>query len=279
MSSPSKSLSKPEVTLLLDVSNLAHRAFHAMSQPLGGYGRAAVYGVLRDLHHLARIFWTDRFVFCFDCGVPARKRDFPNYKDRPEAPNRNSIHQQLVELRESILPKLGFQNLLGFDGYEADDLIGCITQSRLNEKFVIVSSDSDLWQLLDGHRVVQWQPTLKCIRDENYLDSEYGLTPIQWRRCKAIMGCDTDGIPGVPKVGIGYARKYIRGELSPDTMAYLRIEKEKELIERNWKLVGVPYYKLKCPITEFKFNPPDKEAWDAVVSKFAPSLVGKYPNP
>ena len=76
---------------------------------------------------------------------------------------------------------------------------------------------------------------------------EWGIHPLGWKRVKAIGGCASDEVPGIPRVGAKTVCKYLKGYLKETTKAYQAItdENNKELIKRNHKLVDLPFPKTK----------------------------------
>lgn len=69
---------------------------------------------------------------------------------------------------------------------------------------------------------------------------------------KAIAGCKTDEVPGVERVGEVTAIKFIKGELKDSTKAYLNIINSYPIIERNTRLVVLPF--LGTPTFKIRVN-------------------------
>jgi DNA polymerase-1 len=101
-------------------------------------------------------------------------------------------------------------------------------------------------------------PISKRVTTEGDFKEEWGLDPSDWATVLAIAGCDTDDVPGVEGVGLITAAKYLRGELSDTAIARQRIGEGLTLIERNRRLVTLPYGKLSSkalPVVRDEFNP------------------------
>src|SRR5690625_4062810 len=88
------------------------------------------------------------------------------------------------------------------DMYEADDIIGTLSQAGHNEKWdvKVISGDQDLLQLVTDHVTVDL--TKKGVSEvESYtpstLKEKMELTPEQIIELKALMGDSSDNIPGV----------------------------------------------------------------------------------
>jgi len=92
-------------------------------------------------------------------------------------------------------------------GFEADDVIGTITEKLKNEhdiKTIIITGDLDTLQLVDEKTEIH---TLKrgindiAIYDILAIKERYGLTPDQIIDFKGLKGDPSDNIPGVTGIG------------------------------------------------------------------------------
>jgi DNA polymerase-1 len=100
------------------------------------------------------------------------------------------------------------------DGFEADDIIGAISEKAENEGLVplIITGDRDELQLATD--VTNVVITKKGITDFELYDrgamiEKYGLTPDQFIDYKGLMGDQSDNIPGIPGVGEKTAQKLL----------------------------------------------------------------------
>ncbi len=208
--------------LLLDVSYLAYRAYHAMGSKLshGDIPTTVIYGVTREIRQLQETFSTDRIAFAFDYGKPYRKTDFPAYKaNRNEGSDedkaaRLAVRNEIDAMRKDYLPSVGFQNILYQKHYEADDVIAKVVQERPTKDFVIVSSDQDLYQLL-SKRVSIYNPAKKELLTLDMFHERYGCAVAQWADVKAMAGCHSDCIPGIKGIGEKTAIEFLTGKLKP----------------------------------------------------------------
>lgn len=265
-----------KVWLVLDVSNLAHRALHTTgSLSHKGAGTGVLFGVLRDVLSYQRLFDPAGFVFCFDSETSLRRQSHPFYKASRGVPDDDFL-LQVAEL-EFILNKIGFRNLLRWDGYEADDLIASAAQSVLgtpDDKAVIVSSDQDLYQLLRVGRVWMYKPREKLAYTEDHFRTEYsGIDPRDWVDVKAIAGCPGDEVPGAKGVGVKTAVRFLTGRLGEKLKAYWNIE------HFNWRsnipLVKLPY--LGCPPCFLRSDEASPDAWRDILKRLGmKSLIRQY---
>lgn len=267
--------------LVLDCDNLLSRAWHAAKQD----SRLMLMMFFRDLRLLQQQFATERMAFCFDSTPLSKRRGvYPAYKaNRPSPTNEeearlNEKWLDVASLREKYLPALGYRNIFRQNGYEADDLIASVVQGT-DQDCIIVSSDRDMLQLLSGsrnynpldNRVRVWRPALGKIKGEMVTQQtfrdKYGISSRSWAKVKAIAGCVSDNIKGVPGVGEHFAIKYIKGELNHATKAYAKIKAAEAsgLIARNMELVRLPYPGTQaCPLVEDK---PSKKAWGKLMKE------------
>lgn len=235
--------------LLIDANAICHQAKHSMKgfsydeQEVG-----VIFGFMRQLLALAKNFQTNKFVFAWDSRKSFRTNMFLKYKEKRKTAEKTKEEKRFDEIafnqfniiREEILPELGFCNNFMIDGYEADDIIASIIQ-KINgkEEIVIISSDEDLFQLLSETVSMYSTKKKKSYTDKN-LWKDYRITPKEWGTVKAIAGCSSDSVPGVPGVGEVTACKYLTKQLPKTHKTYRSIVASKELIEFNKYLVVLP---------------------------------------
>jgi 5'-3' exonuclease len=164
--------------------------------------------------------------------------------------------KQFNEIRNTVLPYLGFNNNFIQTGLEADDLIASITINMATHpcEFIIVSTDKDLYQLL-GTKVLMYSPrTKKTITSKQFKD-KYGIPPSLWGNVKSIAGCDSDNVKGVKGVAELTAIKYLTATLPKHykTCQAITTQEGQETINRNLPLVSLPHIDTK-PMTLQKDN-------------------------
>ncbi len=240
-------------TLLIDANYLCHRAWHSMpDMEYDNMPTDIVFGFLNQIASLAKLFETNQFVFCWDSRDNKRKKLSPTYKikrnksKKNETPDeyterkriRKQAYKQFAQLRLNILPQIGFCNMHIQKGYEADDLIARLVMYRPGT-YLIVSADHDLYQLLTYADM--YMPQNKVLVTADMFIKKWELQPVVWASVKAMAGCSSDNITGIDRVGETTAVKYILDKLGKHTKTYKRIEKSTELIDRNLKLVTLPF--------------------------------------
>ena len=213
-----------ERLMLLDGYGLVYRGYFALP-PLttsrgelvnGVFGFASI--VLRGLQDLQ----PDYLAVSFDLPGPTfRHEQYAEYKaTRVRMPD--DLRDQFPKVREVV--KALRIPVYEMPGFEADDVIGTITQkleSNENLETTIVTVDLDMLQLVTPRtRLMTTRSGVEntVIYDVARIDERFGLRPDQMVDYKALKGDPTDNIPGVPGVGEKTAAKLIREFGSLDAM-------------------------------------------------------------
>lgn len=248
-----------------------HRAWHTTGQLASG----ALYGFFRDIRDLQDLFDADKIVFAFDHGYTYRLELLPTYKQSRREPKvppteeeiaaRQELSRQIGLLRDKYLPALGYRNVLHQRGYEADDMIAaaCIHRPPHTE-MVIVSSDGDLLQLLDG-TVYIYNPHQKKLITQKSFVAQWGIDPVMWASVKALAGCSSDDIPGIDGIGETYASRYFAGKLKKESKAYAKIQAGLDVYNRNIQLTRLPAPGVEVPT--WKDDDATQARWDAVTEQ------------
>lgn len=276
--------------LVLDSHYLCHRAFHAQKDlSFHGIKTGVIYGFLKQIGYLKNEFQTDRIAFCFEGSTLYRKIDFPGYKmkriqheekaDPEKLKARGDLTRQIEALRISYLHKIGFRNVFYYPGWESDDIMGRITQTVEGE-IILVTSDADMYQLLKSN-VLMFSPYQKKLLTYSWFVREYGIQPWQWAIVKAMSGCDSDGVPGIPGVGETTALKFLRRELNPKAAIYKTIMSREAaaIVNRNRRLIELPYEAVPTPTPEWdETEQISTKGWNDVCAELGiKSMAGRPP--
>lgn len=279
-------------TLIIDGNNLCYRALvirgsresFGIAEEFKQYQKEVVLSVINgflvQLLKLSQRYNTNQFIFAWDIKPYHRTELFPGYKSnrattgRAKHESRESDNQwgpppHLKEptfrlIREKILPKLGFRNIFWKPGFEADDIIASIVQTYSKNisrhSTIVVSSDKDLWQLLDHCTI--YSPKKGVMSKERFM-SEYPFSPNVWPLFRALTGDTSDSIPGISLVGPVQATKFLTKNMTKTGKIYSRIvsDEGKKLVRRNLRLMTLPW-----PGTGVFFLTPDKLSFPALVS-------------
>jgi DNA polymerase-1 len=209
---------KKPLLVLFDGNALIHRAFHALP-PLSvsktGETVGAVYGFALMLLKVINELKPTYCAIAFDMKAPTfRHKLFPDYKaQRPPAPE--ELISQLGRVRE-LVSAFGIP-VFELEGYEADDLLGALSQQASQQKIdtVIVTGDADTMQLVSPRVKVLYPKPGKSfsdtmLYDEDAVMQKYSLKPEQIADFKALKGDPSDNIPGVPGIGEKSAVKLLQ---------------------------------------------------------------------
>jgi DNA polymerase-1 len=178
------------------------RAFHALP-PLSnraGLPTQAVLGFVNMLRKLIQEAEPQELAAVYDVAGPTfREEAFEQYKaNRPAMPE--TLGPQLPFIRRALdayrVPVLEAQ------GYEADDIIGTVARQAVAQGHgvIIVSSDKDLLQLVDGGIRV-YNPSQNVLYDAAAVEAKLGVAPAQVADYLALRGDAVDNIPGAPGIG------------------------------------------------------------------------------
>lgn len=267
--------------LIIDSNYLCHRAANTTGHLTHeGKPTGIAFGMFKTIAQLRDKFETDNLIFCWDYGRNKRIKIDPAYKSkrRKECPTddelllKNILEQQMTQLRTEFIPQLGF-NSLWAAGFEADDIIANICQrTPKGSQSIIVSSDGDLFQLLDADRVVYYRINKGVIYTEADLLAEYCVFPMQWQDVKAIAGCTSDNVKGVAGVAEKTAAKYLNGSLRPQSKAFIAITKAADLWEHNLSLVSLPL--PGTPSLKIKKTKYNNDQWHTLCGKLGFTSLG-----
>lgn len=272
--------------LLVDINYLAHRAKHStgdMSHE--GISTGVAFGVLRDLKDLAERFNPYRMVLALDYrGRKIRQDMLPSYKSSREAKKTEEdrerdviFRQEVTRLWEDLLPRVGYRNLVEREGYEADDVLaGYAAKIPKGHDAIIVTGDEDLWQCLSP--VVMWySPGTGRLLDSQTFYQEWGVDPIQWAHVKALAGCKTDDVPGIPGIGEKSAAGWFNGKLKAGSKKWELISENIGIIQQNLSLVKLPLPGLRLPAPV-----PDSlsdDGWQSVLVELGIMKLRQSKNP
>jgi 5'-3' exonuclease len=199
----------PERLLLVDGHHLFHRTYNALPRSIVGVDGApiqGVYGFAGAFLRLVRRFAPSHVCVPFDPPEPPFRRAlFPEYRTgRPRGTEEEvaNFDAQVGQVHQ-VLDHLGVPHVM-VGGFEADDAIGtlAVRAAAAGLGTTIVSGDRDLLQLV-GPSVEVFMPkgqdgvTLTAVE----VQESWGVRPDQFIDLKALIGDNSDHIPGVPGIG------------------------------------------------------------------------------
>ncbi len=209
----------------------------------------------------------------WDSRISLRKKLCPEYKANrnklktlEEEKDKINYYSLLDELRKALY-LLGDWSNISLEGYEADDLIAYfIKKSTIDNQFIIISCDSDFYQLL-GNRVIQYLPHKKVFYTYLEFKKEFGnLIPEKIIDIKALAGDNWDNIKVITGIGIKKAIKII--QQGQCWMSLVNKYTKDVDLEQNLELIKLPFREqeinLEMPKSYFK-----KEDWINLFQKFS----------
>jgi DNA polymerase-1 len=200
--------------LLVDGNNLLWRAAHGNRAPFDAKDGRDLTPLFRFITLLRRALGTygvfAECVVCFD-GADAwgeRLDADPTYKANRHYEDADlSFMGWLPEIR-AALDCVGIGNVEVADS-EADDVIATLDARATSRPVRILSTDRDYYQLITDTTLVV-SPRAGLV-DDAALVERYGVGASQWCDFRALAGDPSDGIGGVPGVGMTRAAALLRG--------------------------------------------------------------------
>ena len=220
---------------LIDGYGFVFRAFHSLP-PLtraDGTPVGAVYGFTNMIIKLLANLQVSHIAVVFDSGSKTFRNDlFPAYKaNRPPCPP--ELIPQFPIIRE-VAEALSLP-ILERVGFEADDLIATVAKqaSRENFEVLVVSSDKDLMQLVDG-QVMMYDALKNKMIGEKEVEEKFFVKPNQVLDVLSLMGDASDNVPGVrgigPKTAAELINKYQTLENLFEHLDEIKQEKRRQML-------------------------------------------------
>lgn len=228
--------------VLVDGNSIIYRAFFALpllNNDKGVYTNA-VYGFTTMLLRILEEEKPTHMLVAFDAGKTTfRHKTYKEYKGgRQKTPP--ELSEQFPLVRE-LLDAFHIRHY-ELDQFEADDIIGTLAKQgdEKNWEVTVITGDKDLLQLVSDQVTVNL--TRKGISEiDSYtpstLEDEIGLASDQIIDMKALMGDNSDNIPGVPGVGektaVKLLKEYKTLDKIYDHLEHVRGKKLKENLENH----------------------------------------------
>jgi 5'-3' exonuclease len=252
--------------LIVDAMNLFVRSYCAYpTMSTHGYQMGGCIGFLKTLKRVAFEMQPSAVYVCWEGGGSQRRRSLlPGYKlnrapgklnrfyedDIPDT-EENRKHQ--IEALLHMIRCAPVCQLYASD-CEGDDLVAYLSLGPMrNVEKIIVSSDKDLYQLLDDKTKIYGLHKKKLISDEIVM-KEFRVRAKHFALAKALCGDPGDNVPGVKGVGfrtvaklfpfLGQEQDVLLQDVfdyahahEDESRIYKRIIDAQDDVKRNWKLV------------------------------------------
>jgi len=267
-----------ETIYLVDGTSLSYRSFFAIKlSTSAGLPTGAVFGFYKTLKKIISQYKPTHMAICFDVSRKThRSKKFKEYKvNRPPTPQ--DLQVQFGLIRE-LTRLLGIE-VVEKEGFEADDVIASLCKKSLKQgnSVVIVSSDKDLYQLMDTDRVTFYRYNTDSTLTKTDFMKEFGFSPEYIVDYLSLVGDSTDNIPGAKGIGKVSGLKLIREFRDVDNVFKNLdkvsskqcdiLKKEKENIFLSKELVKLCPYPIDLDFKDFKIKEPSKEGLYEMFSK------------
>lgn len=195
--------------ILIDGFGFIFKSYYAfINRPLtnkNGENTSAIFGFFKTLISILNKEKPDFYLIALEgAGECFRNKIYPEYKAN-RAPAPEDLKPQIIKII-NLLDKLDIPHI-SIDGYEADDVIGTISDKFAaddNKRAVIYSSDKDLRQLVNENILIchpgKTANDFKLL-DGSKVNEEMGVDPSQVVDFLALAGDASDNIPGVTGIG------------------------------------------------------------------------------
>lgn len=226
-----------EKIIMIDGNNLLFRSYYATAyngnfmKNSKGLPTNALFGFTNMINKIVLEEKPVYIIVAFDKGKTFRHEKYKEYKDgRIEMPDELKVQ---FPIAKDLLTHMGIK-YYEIDNYEADDIIGTFSQycnNDANYQGLIISSDKDLLQLITD------EVSMKLLKQKDYVKynpktfkEDWKISPKQVIDLKALMGDQSDNIPGVKGIGEKTAIKLLEEFHSLDNL-YENIDKVKGKIK------------------------------------------------
>lgn len=193
-----------KIILCIDFNNIAFMSCY--NSPMYNSKNIPIHGIKSFFYKMKSFIETFQPSYIIFSNDIDRNKTFRRKLYKPYKANRKPSDPDMKIQMEYIMRLVALMGypILNNELYEADDVLGMISRLVSNETeeydTVIISSDKDLYQLIDNRTYVM-SPKNNEIIDLFYLENNYQLTPSQWIELKMLQGDRGDNIPGIPGIG------------------------------------------------------------------------------
>lgn len=262
-------MARDKKLFLIDAMALIYRAYYGfINNPRitsKGVNTSALYGFTNVIFEILRKEKPTHMAVCTDVsGKTFRHTEYPEYKaGRQETPE---DIKAAIPMVEKLLKAMNMP-FLGYELWEADDIIGTLAKKAQNDGFDVymMTPDKDFAQLVDEH-IFHYKPA-RPPKPAEIFGIEETLRKWEIKRVDQVidilglMGDKVDNIPGIPGVGEKSAIKLLRefdtienlientDKLKGKLKEKVEANKEGAILSKRLATINV-----NCPI---EYNPED----------------------
>jgi len=283
---------------IIDGSSVMYRAFHAVPASFTtskGMPTNAVYGFTQTLRKILNDFKPEYVAIAFDVKGPSfRHKLMAEYKaERPPMPDLLSVQVPFIKKMVAAFNIPAVE----MPAFEADDVIATLVKKCGGEglKIAIITGDKDMYQLVDEDTVILDYLTGKEYRPPD-VKEKYGVEPTQIRDLLALAGDSSDGIPGVPGIGVKTAAKLlaeyeslegiysnIENITKPKLKESLKVSRDTAFLSRELATLH-PDVPVECGLEGLRYTGPDFHELERLLNelefrKLIKEMVPEAPGP
>jgi DNA polymerase I len=214
---PNRVLRVERRLFLIDGPSLVYRAFYALPESIAtstGEPTNAIFGFASMLVKIVTEHGVVPTIVAWDAGSSGRTELFAEYKAGRRS--RPDLLKMQWPAMEPLVEAFGYRNIT-VEGYEADDVIASLAEQARSAgvPVTIVTSDRDVFQLIDEQGLVQVMATARGITDTKVYDRQavidrYGIAPELIPDFYGLKGDTSDNIPGIAGIGEKTASELIQ---------------------------------------------------------------------
>lgn len=241
-------------SLVIDGNSYMWRSYYAY----GLLNHGVLNGITRYVFDMIKRFEPSSVTICWDDGKSSwRSELYPPYKDN-RSKKKEEIDIEEVNKQARLVRKfLSDYNIrsMSIRGVEADDLISWVSEYIYkfnNKQVVIITSDKDIWQLVNEYRIV-YDHIKNITVDEEYVLNEIGVTPERIVEIRAMIGDKSDNIIGIHGIGEKTAIKLmndygsLKSMLNISSVDDLNSSKKTMKILDDYDGLNISYRLMKIP--------------------------------
>ena len=238
--------------LLVDGYNMMYRARSGWAKG----DNPIVFNFFRSLRATIDKFKPDVAYFVLEGRPIQRLETMAEYKGNREHHDRDDFIRQR-RLIISLLKEKFPIHVVRHPHYECDDVLAALARvTHADDDVIVVSSDTDLYQLLSGDKSIElYNPVKKEFVDPPEFDY------VSW---KALRGDSSDNIPGIRGIGDKRARDLVD---NPEALkSFLEQKNHLEVFQRNVDMIR--FHELNpAEMSELERNVPSSD-WSGLKQLF-----------
>lgn len=209
--------------LLIDGYNMMHRARSGWAKG----DNPVIFNFFRSLRATVDKFKPDIVYFILEGRPIQRLETMADYKGNRDRTDRDDFIRQrrmIVSLLKEKFPI----HVVRHPNYECDDVLAALARvTHADDDVIVVSSDTDFYQLLNGSQNIELYNPVK----KDFIDPP-GYDYVTW---KALRGDSSDNIPGIR--GIGDKRALDLLESAETLQKFLDQKDYRETFQRNIEMI------------------------------------------